>query len=327
VTRLSESRRRLLVTTLKLVIVALVVWGIWHSVDKARADFREHEFSLDQVEWLWLLPAALAYLAGMTPMGLFWFSTLRAMRQRPQLASTMRAFFIGHLGKYVPGKALVVVLRTGLIRGPRVDAAVAALSVFVETLTMMAVGAFLAALLVVLTLAEQGKLVLLAIGLMIAAGGPTWPPLFRRIVRLLKVKAASAEVESAVDGLSFGLMARGWLLNLIGWPLLGLSLWFTIQSLPLPAGDAPAGLRDFAQVTAAASLALVAGFVSLIPGGLGVREWVLTELLSPLLGEHGHGLALVAAVLLRLVWLAAELAASAVLWFAVPGIASSEEKT
>jgi uncharacterized membrane protein YbhN (UPF0104 family) len=47
-----------------------------------------------------------------------------------------------------------------------------------------------------------------------------------------------------------------------------------------------------------------------MPGGLGVREGVLISLLTPALGPD---LAVVAAFLLRLVWVVAELAAAAVL--------------
>jgi uncharacterized membrane protein YbhN (UPF0104 family) len=55
----------------------------------------------------------------------------------------------------------------------------------------------------------------------------------------------------------------------------------------------------------------VAGFVvAVLPGGLGVREGVLMYALAPALGED---LAVVAALALRLVWVAAELLAAAVL--------------
>ena len=84
----------------------------------------------------------MLYLVGLLPEGLFWQRALRAMGQEAPLGRTLRAYYIGHLGKYVPGKAMVVVLRTGLICGPGVDAGIAAASVFLETLTMMAVGAF-----------------------------------------------------------------------------------------------------------------------------------------------------------------------------------------
>jgi hypothetical protein len=62
---------------------------------------------------------------------------------------------------------------------------------------------------------------------------------------------------------------------------------------------------------AAVSLAMVAGFLSLLPGGVGVREYVVLTLLAPAVGTVA---ALVSAVLLRLCWLAAELVAAGVLY-------------
>ena len=65
----------------------------------------------------------------------------------------------------------------------------------------------------------------------------------------------------------------------------------------------------------AVSLATVLGFVSFVPGGAVVREAALaklTELMAPHLGST---ISLVGAVLLRLVWLVAELIASGVLWW------------
>ena len=51
---------------------------------------------------------------------------------------------------------------------------------------MMAVGAFLAAVILVFTL-NHSLLVVLAICMAIGAGVPTFPPIFRRLVRMLKV--------------------------------------------------------------------------------------------------------------------------------------------
>jgi len=56
---------------------------------------------------------------------------------------------------------------------------------------------------------------------------------------------------------------------------------------------------------------MVAGFLSLIPGGAVVRELILAELMVP---EFGSAVALLSAVVLRLVWLLAELLISAILY-------------
>jgi uncharacterized membrane protein YbhN (UPF0104 family) len=64
-------------------------------------------------------------------------------------------------------------------------------------------------------------------------------------------------------------------------------------------------------VVASVALATVAGFVvPIAPGGLGVREWVLWTSLGTSLN---HDRAVVASLTLRLVWVAAEVAAALVL--------------
>jgi hypothetical protein len=73
-------------------------------------------------------------------------------------------------------------------------------------------------------------------------------------------------------------------------------------------------------LTAVAALATVGGFVSLTPGGLGSREWVLVETLAPHIGaDH----ALVAAILLRLVWVTAEASAAGGCWVAARMVSRS----
>ncbi len=297
------------------MVIALVAWGVWYTLQKGLRSLREEEFSwsdLAQLKVGWLLAAGGIYLLGLAPACWYWRQVLRALGQNPKLGPLVRAYFIGHLGKYVPGKAMVVVLRTGLIRGPGVDATTAAVSVFIETLTMMAVGAAFAAVLLATLYREQLGLLTLGVAMAVGAGVPTLPPIFRRLVMILQVKRLNPQIETALGGLDWRLTLAGWVGLGLGWCLLGLSLAAVLQSLPgvsIVASDAPL-------ITATVALAMVAGFLSLIPGGLGVRELVVIPLLAPV---YGDGAAIVSAVLLRLIWLLAELAASGILYVARPG--------
>jgi uncharacterized membrane protein YbhN (UPF0104 family) len=241
----------------------------------------------------------------------FWRLALRAMGQAPAAWPLVRAYFIGHLGKYVPGKAMVVVLRTGLVRGPRVDTTVAAVSVFVETLTLMAVGACFALGLLAALYRHQTGLLLLGILLTLGSGLPTLPPIFRRLVMAAQVKRLNPQIEHALAGLDWRLTLWGWALNGIAWCFMGLSLWAVLKSVPAAAADA----GHIPLVTATVAMAMVAGFVSFVPGGLGVREVVVIPLLAPV---YGNAVAIVSAILLRLVWLAAEVVVSGVVYL-IPG--------
>ncbi len=307
----SPNRTKPWILALKLAIVAAVVWGIWHTVAGAWDDIQQQSFSVREIRPLWIVAAALLYLLGLLPSAIFWHRVLHALGQRPGFGETLRAYYIGHLGKYVPGKAMVVVLRAGLIRSGKVDTTVAAVSVFVETLTLMAVGAFVAAAVIATSYRSETFLLLLAVGLMLASGVPTLPPIFRRIVRFLRVARANPEIDKRLDGLSYRLMIGGWLGMAAGWFVIGASLWATLMAMP----NVELSVGDWPLLTAAVCLAMVAGFLSLIPGGLGVRELVLIPLLSL---RFSTIVAIVAPILLRLAWMGAELAISAVLYATVP---------
>lgn len=346
------ARSKLWKNALRLVILALVAFGIARSARQAVRDFQSQQASLNeqlaeldaeaakfdrgsaewrtaieqrerllaqrfswrQIEPAWLIVAGALYLAGLAPCWLFWHATLLAMDQRPRLHESLRAFYLGHLGKYVPGKALVVVLRAGQIRSRRVDTTVAACSVFVETLTMMAVGASLAAA-ILLLISRSWWLWLLAVGLMLAAGVPTLPPIFRRVVRFLQLKRLNPRIERAIAGLNFRLTAIGWISISAGWMLLGASLWATLRAIPGGAAAMPDVWPALLLLTATVTLAMVAGFLSLLPGGVGVRDYLIITLLA---AEFGPVLSLCAAILLRMVWLLSEVLISAILYGFVP---------
>jgi uncharacterized membrane protein YbhN (UPF0104 family) len=299
--------RRWLVAAVKLLIVALIVWYIRRTIVDAWEQLGEHRWQFDV---RWLAASGALYLLAMLLCGIFWHRALRALGQPVGLGQTLRAYYIGHLGKYVPGKAMVVILRTGMIRGEGVDTSLAAVSVFVETLTMMAIGALMAAAIVAVWLHEQTLLFWAAVAMMTAAGVPTLPPIFRRLVRLVGVGRLNPATAEKLANLGYGTMLLGWVLTGLGWAILGLGYWAALRSL------GAGGANPFTQLhlyIAAVTLATVAGFVSFVPGGAVVREAVMTEVMAPFLGGP---VALVAAILSRLAWLVSELVISSILYFA-----------
>lgn len=307
----SSSRKRLLIGAAKLALVVLVVWGVHRAIGSALAELRAQSWSPAELRPAWLALSAVLYLAALAPSAWFWWRVLQALGQQPTLPTAIRAYYIGHLGKYVPGKALVVVLRTALVRGPRVDTRLAAVSIFYETLSMMACGAFWGSVLLVVTTSHSGMLSAIAAALMLATGIPTLPAVFERLARIAQLGKAPAESLERLKSLGYRTWALGWLAFSAGWAMMGLSLWAILVS----GGFAPAtlSLADAATCIAAASLAVVAGFLSLVPGGALVREAILLELLG---GRYGEAGALVSAILARLVWLMAEIIVSGILYVA-----------
>jgi len=314
-----SSRKKWLRLGIKLLIAAAVVWWVQDTITKGWAELKEQDAGWD---WqpAWLAAAAAIYLVGLMPFCLFWRRVLQTLGQDARLGPTIRAYYIGHLGKYVPGKAMVVVIRTALIRGGGVNTAVAAVSVFLETLTMMGVGAFLAAAYLLLFFREEPLWTAAAAGLMAVSLMPTLPPVFRRIVRVLRIGKSDPAAAERLQRLGFGTLAVGWLLSLLGWLLLALSYWATLRAMGIEGVDP---IADLPRYVAAVSLAVVAGFLLLVlPGGVGVREAFLVRLMLPYLRglgpETAHAAAWASALLLRLVWTGSEALISAGLWLWKP---------
>ena len=243
----------------------------------------------------------------MLPEGVFWHWALRSLGQEVGLFETLRAYYIGHLGKYVPGKAMVIVLRTGLIHSRRVDTGIVVASVFLETLTMMAVGACIAVAVLAVCYAHSWKFLLPALAVAAAAGLPTLPPVFARLARILGVGRLSPGVADKLAGFRYRTLAWGWLVMVIGWVAMGGSLWAMLHGLDYEAD----WLRAWHLYTAIVAMAVVGGFASMIPAGLVSREAVFTVLLGPLIGPDA---AVIVAAALRLTWLLAELLISVILY-------------
>ena len=309
----ADSKRRLKLVA-KLLVLAIVLLFVEKSIrdgwNKLQEKIDLDLWSFDRLSWAWLAAAAGLYVLGQLPNGLFWRRILVALGAPVPLGTTLRAFYIGHLGKYVPGKAMVVVMRTGLLVPHGAKPATAAVAVFYETLTMMAVGSLVSAVIIAARFRDHLDWLAATAAMVVVTGLPVVPPVFTRIVRILRVgRAEEAAASGEIGRLGGTALVGGWLLVTIGWVLSGASIAATLRAAGF-AGDTH--LFDQLTVcTAAAALSVVVGFLSFIPGGFFVREAVLVTFLGPTYGEDA---ALVAAVLVRLVWLVAELSVSVILY-------------
>jgi hypothetical protein len=300
---------------LKAGILALVVWGGHRTIAGGIAELRQNEWQIDQLRPTWAVLAGILYLISQFPCAWFWHSVLSALGQSVAWPRAIGAHYIGHLGKYVPGKAMVVVLRAGLIGGSHIKTSLAVIAVFYETFVTMAVGTVIAVAILLFTNHEHTWLILTSLGLALLVGLPTLPLVFDRLLKLLRRLRAAPQDSFNASQLSVGLILRGWLMIGIGWFFAGASLWATMRAIGVESTSLSGDLPIY---TATVALSVAWGFVSMLPAGLGVREIVLLQLLAPHLEQiaptQGERLALIAVIVLRLTWLAAEVVLAAVLY-------------
>jgi uncharacterized membrane protein YbhN (UPF0104 family) len=298
----SWKRHTKLVVKLGLAILILVALG--RHVEKTWRELQTKHESV-HVDPAFVALGGVLYLAGLTAFGIFYGQVMKASPSPIPLYPAIRAYLISHLGKYVPGKAMVVITRVGLSTPFGARPATAAFATFYETLVMMAGGSVIAAIGFASALKSVGAAPVI-IGALLATAflGTVEPRIFPRITRLVTSPFPSIGTE-ALPFLSHRLMFLGLLWSVIGWTLLGLSQVAVARAVV----SEEISPRSWPLIVASVALATVAGFVvAILPAGLGVREGVLMSTLTPVLGVDKS---VVAALLLRLTWVVVESLAAA----------------
>jgi hypothetical protein len=281
----------------------------------------------EQVRWQFVAWAAVVAAGAWTPSVLYWWRLVHRAGYPVPLATIVHAYWAGHIGKYVPGKAVAIAVRCTILKGAGVPLSVSARTAVQETLVSMLLGlATLFALFPWLTdvsrwagllvdrfglVGPQAWLYALSVALVtigiIVLGKSLLAGLVRRLTR-----KTSDDPSPAPPPLSMSVFeTTAWAAFItLGWWLHGLALGLVTLAIT---GDGPGDmLARWPVWTAAAAAGTTVGFFVLIaPGGLAVREELVVELTSPLLGD---GPAVLLAALSRVAIFSGELVGLAVTW-------------
>lgn len=241
------------------------------------------------------LASACAVLS-LVPALLAWRELLAGLGSRLPLPAAARVFFVGQLGKYLPGSVWPVVAQMELARGhlvPRPRSAAAAL----VAIGMGVVGALVVAGALLPFAVHSGRVrVLLLAGLALSLVVAS-PPVLNRLVRfglgLLRRPPLGTALSSRVVVTALALSATSWVLQ-------GLAVYV------LARGVGGGGWRLLALSVGGTATASALGILVVIaPAGLGVRDPALIAALSSVLEP---GAALVVALSVRLLLSLADLA-------------------
>lgn len=263
----------------------------------ARAILQEWEVVADSIvtaDYRWFPPALGLGLAGMVGFGLAWKRALRAVGVSSTVRSALNWYFVGQLGKYVPGGIWPVIGRGELAAGAGTSRTRAYGAVLLSVGAAYLSGIILLAVLLPFEIVVLGKtpggwwlFLFIPLGL-----GLLHPPLLRRaltVTRNWTGRSVGIDVPSWSESLTLVVA------HFPAWAAVGTATWwmalgFDGQASPLNVG-------------VAAILAWIAGFLAFpVPGGIGVREAVFTLAATSL----GAGVAAAVAVTSRLLFMAVD---------------------
>lgn len=277
-----------------VVAIALAVWALssrWPDVVHAagRLDAR-------------YLAAALGVtVANVVLVGLAWRALVTDLGARLPLGLAARVFFVGQIGKYVPGSLWPVLVQAELAKrhvARRLTAAATLLLVLLSGVSALIV------VLVALPFAPDavGASSLRWAALLVLPAAALLHPavvgrLLDRGLRLLGREPL--ERWTTVRGTA---VATAWAIG--SWALAGLQVFF----LAVPLG-APATVRTYALAAGGYALAWAVGLVVVVaPAGAGAREVTLAAVLSPVLDR---GAVVVVVLLSRVVFSVVDLSLAA----------------
>ncbi|AEH09260.1 lysylphosphatidylglycerol synthase domain-containing protein [Candidatus Protofrankia datiscae] len=262
-----------------LLVVALV--SQWNEV---RASFGE-------LTAFGLVASGLVTVLAVGTTVLSWRALLASLGVELPLRAALRIFFVGQVGKYVPGSVWPVLAQMELSRDygvPRPKAASASLIVLALAVPCGGVAAAVTLPFVSAGALRHYGLVLLAVPMFAAV---LYPPVLSALLAFAFRLLRRPPLEQQPSGRHV-LAAAGWLLA--GFVLFGVATWLLASDLT----PSVHGVRLLLLSVGGYSFAWTAGFLVLVlPAGAGVREAVLVLTLAPALAA---GPATVLALIIRL---------------------------
>ena len=138
---MTPGRRKQLWLLVQSLLALAILVGVARYFSRVLSDEALNRQSLT-VRIELLIPAGLLYLLAHCCWGSFWVRLLWEQGIPVTLYTGLRSYFVSQLGKYVPGKAWVIVMRVGMLGAPGTKLAVGMTATY-ETLTNMAAGTLL----------------------------------------------------------------------------------------------------------------------------------------------------------------------------------------
>lgn len=279
-------------------LIVVVVTGVLATLYRLGRDFNARELSL--AYWPLALLTAMLTLAGFA-QAMAWVALLerlaqRAIPRRPALS----IYCAGQLARYTPGKVALLVVRVAGAKRLKLDPRLVASSVGIEVLSWMTVGLLLGTLALAISgtglrgvgTSLSAFSIPLAVGTLL--GMLVLLLVDRRRLPRFFVSAIRADGEGPIlSWRMLGYQAASWL-GCVAQALL----------LPLAVG---ANLNEGWSSVGLFILAPIAGFLAMVaPGGLGVREAILSAALLPTMGPTR---ALAVALLARVSFVVSEVVA------------------
>lgn len=268
-------------------VVIVVAYGAW----AVSGQWTDIHHAVDRIGLRWSALALAAVLTALFTSMLSWRALLVGLGSPLSVGTASRIFFVGQLGKYLPGSVWPVLAQMEIATAHKVPRTRTALASVLTMLIALLTGLIIAVVAIPFTgSGMQYAWVFLFVPVLVAC---LYPKVlnygFARLLRLARRPPMEQPLGARAIGISLG-----W--SFLSWTCYGLQIWVLMVRVGAHSGTAlPLAIGAFA-------FSWCAGFlVILAPAGAGVRELVLVAMLAQSLGggTTGRGNALAVALVSR----------------------------
>lgn len=290
-----------------MMIAAVVFLGIalWAGIDS----LQKEEFTLRPA---YLAIAFIFCLLFFLMQSFGWHLALKKLGHDIGPGRASSIWFLSQVVKYVPGKVMLPLYRVMYSSRCNVPKTKTLLSIMIELVLMTVSSALVfVALLPFLSQKLDDRFALHSLVLCCVAGLVVIHPK----VMNFGVNLALKIFKRNPVRIEFSYASLLWLLGffIFSWAIYGVSAVFNVLAVAVPWEQ---GAGFVLAVSAGFAISWTLGFLSfLTPGGIGVREAVLTAILAPFVSM---GTALAVAVLSRLIWILCEITGTALTFYWLP---------
>jgi hypothetical protein len=254
-----------------LAIAAVVTWQIrkaWLKVDDIHL----------AIDWRWGAVALAGFSGSMITSALVWRFLAGRMGDRSPLLPLLASYTYSQMGKYIPGKVVLLLMRIDHASRFGMTPGTCTLSTLLENALYMISGGLVGMTAIIRITGEipnpQTRALLwpvssLAVLVMIAACAP---PVFYGLVNRILRKMQKPEVPPK-RRLGAPTLALAVIAFIPCWLFGGLAMWGSLRCVNPP--QSPVLVADCWWFAGAYALSVIIGMASLLPGGAFIREAVL----------------------------------------------------
>jgi glycosyltransferase 2 family protein len=265
--------KKTIVFLIKLTVMVVTFAFVGIKIAEAWSTIGQHPVHID---WRYSLIIPVGYLGVMLDNSLTWLWLARQMGDRSPVWDLLGAYVFSQMGKYAPGKLLLVLMRIDRTHRVGMSRETCVLSTVLENAMYTLSGGLVGAVAMFIAVRNHPVYLVFSGAMVLGLLVFFYPAVFFGVINLALKSMKRLPIPPSRQFRRRHMFAAVFMF-LPCWLCGGIALWGAVNCL------APTSLLSILMFSGAFALSVSLGMFSLLPGGLGIREVIQGIFLAPFL--------------------------------------------